>query len=151
MNILSFSYHIICTKQQQVINILLYEFLQYISKNVRYLYGLPPDNERIGHDGHRGRQSVHDVYGMYYSYLAGLVNTWSRTAKKCTLFDYVQSVGMVIGGRAVSSFNSSNEKSVLARLPVTEYLRGGQCAHKDRAVAVIYATKRPSNVYHISQ
>lgn len=110
---------------------------------MRHLYGLPPDNARTRYNGFRSRWSIHDVYGMYYSFLAGQMTTSPLAATTPTLFDYVESVGMSIGGRITGRL--PDEVSMLARLPATEYLRGGHCAHADRAVVVINGMTPPPN------
>lgn len=124
---------------------------QYIAKNVRHLYGLPPDTEY--HNGISGQRSVYHAYGRYYLHLATTLAARGRRSAKdgrgvqepLSLFDYMQSVGMVIDARHLGPRTSGcrtddrklqpKDKTILARLPATEYLRGGQCAHAHQAVA----------------
>lgn len=101
---------------------------QYIAKNVRRLYGLPPDTEY--HNGIIGQRSVYHAYGRYYLHLATASAASRRRSAVPSLFGYLQSVGMVSRRTA-----ATGDKVLLARLPATEYLRGGQCVHADRAVA----------------
>jgi len=62
---------------------------QYIAKNVRRLYGLPPDTEFNSKPISR-RRNIHDVYGQYYTHLA------KETTKCKSLFDYVLLIGMAV-------------------------------------------------------
>lgn len=133
-------------------NIVIYSIItyQYIAKNVRQLYGLPPDTEY--HNGISGQRSVYHAYGRYYLHLATkFVASGRRSAsagrgEQETLFGYMQSVGMVTDARRNRGSQTSGcrtdhrppppkYKILMARLPATEYLRGGQCAHADQAVA----------------
>lgn len=119
---------------------------------MRHLYGLSPDTEY--HNRINGQRSVYHAYGRYYLYLATnyaaaggkLSATRGRAAVQETLslFDYMQSIGIVTDmrrrGPRTSGCRSDDgprqkHKTLLARLPATEYLRGGQCAHTDLAVA----------------
>lgn len=91
-----------------------------IAKNVRHLYGLPPDTNW----SHR-RRCARDVYGQYYTYLA---TKWRETCGRIayvSLFEYMYGVGMV---------SRPKDRALVARLPATEYLRGGQCKHESTAV-----------------
>lgn len=99
--------------------------IQYISKNVRRLYGLPPDTV----DGHR-RRSVHDVYGRYYAHLA-------TGAAAGTLFDYVLSVGAVSRPRRKPSGCPLGRRSPPPRPDATLLAgpRAGRCGLADAAVA----------------
>lgn len=102
---------------------------QYIAKNVRHLYGLPPDTNW----NHRRRCS-RDVYGQYYTFLA---TKWRETCGKVasvTLIEYMYLTGMV---------TRRKERALLARLPNTEYLRGGQCKHESVAVLHSFPQTRP--------
>ncbi|XP_025190818.1 uncharacterized protein LOC112591266, partial [Melanaphis sacchari] len=129
-----------------------FDHIKYIAKNVRHLYGLSPDTEY--HSGINGQRSAHRVYGRYYMHLAtnyyGASGRQSATRGRGaqetpSLFDYVQSTGVVTdarrrgprtsGRRSDGGPQSPTHRTLLARLPATEYLRGGQCAHADRAVA----------------
>lgn len=131
---------------------------QCVAKNVRRLYGLSPDNARVHNDPSGRRASVHGVYGRYYTHLAGLQLHGRGGRPAVTLFDYVRSVGLAVRGRATDRSHASSATAavaaaagpcghlgapssspprdvvMLARLPATEYLRGGQCAHADGAV-----------------
>eukprot|EP00102_Acyrthosiphon_pisum_P023670 XP_016660880.1 PREDICTED: uncharacterized protein LOC100570216 [Acyrthosiphon pisum] len=133
------------------IHITDFDHIKYIAKNVRHLYGLPPDTEY--HNGISGQRSVYHMYGRYYLHLAtNLAASGRRSAtagrgeqEPLSLFDYMQLVGMVRDARqrgprtsGCSTYNRPlppQDKMILARLPATEYLRGGQCAHADQAVA----------------
>lgn len=128
---------------------------QYIAKNVRHLYGLPPDTEY--HIGISGQRSVYHAYGRYYLHLA---NTFAASGRRSvtagrgvqeetlSLFGYMKLVGMVTDPRQHRPRTSGcrtddrppppKHKILLARLPATEYLRGGQCAHADQAVARLH-------------
>jgi len=130
-----------------ILHIILY---QYIAKNVRHLYGLPPDIEY--HNGISGQWSVYHTYGRYYLHLAtNLAASGRRSAtagrgvqETMSLFGYMQSIGMVTDAwhRSRRTFGCRTDdrqpplkhKIMMARLPATEYLRGGQCAHADQAV-----------------
>jgi len=137
-------------------NIILYMY-QYIAKNVRHLYGLPPDTEY--HNGINGQRSVYHTYGRYYLYLATFAASGRRSATAgrgaqgpLSLFDYMQSIGMVTDARHRGPRTSGcrtddrplppKDKMMLARLPATEYLRGGQCAHADQAVVRLRPMKQ---------
>lgn len=93
------------------------------------------------------------TYGRYYLHLATTLAARGRRSamadrgvqEPLSLFDYVQSVGMVTDARHRGPRTSGcrtddrplppKDKIILARLPATEYLRGGHCAHADQAVA----------------
>jgi hypothetical protein len=128
---------------------------QYIAKNVRHLYGLSPDTEY--HNGINGQRSVYHAYGRYYLHLATVhaagAGARGRVGQETpTLFGYMQSIGIVTNARRrddgprTSGCRPDDEpqppklKTLLARLPATEYLRGGQCAHADLAVVRLRPT-----------
>lgn len=131
-------------------NIILYMY-QYIAKNVRHLYGLPPDTEY--HNGINGQRSVYHTYGRYYLHLATTLAANGRRSAKAgrgvqeplSLFSYMKLVGMVTDARNHGPRTSGcrtedrplppKHKIMLARLPATEYLRGRPCEHADQAVA----------------
>jgi len=138
---------------------LFFFLFQYIAKNVRHLYGLSPDTEY--HNGINGQRSVYHAYGRYYLHLATvhaagggrLSATRGRVGQETpTLFGYMQSIGIVTNARRgddgprTSGCRSDDGpqppklKTLLARLPATEYLRGGQCAHADLAVVRLRPT-----------
>ncbi|CAH1736781.1 unnamed protein product [Aphis gossypii] len=129
-----------------------FDHIKYIAKNVRHLYGLSPDTEY--HNGINGQRSVYHAYGRYYLYLAAnyaaaggklsAARGRAEVQETLSLFDYMQSIGIVTDmrhrGPRTSGCRSDDgprrkHKTLLARLPATEYLRGGQCAHADLAVA----------------
>lgn len=97
---------------------------------MRHLYGLPPDA-----NWNKRRRCVRDVYSQYYTYLS---TKWRDTFGKVaavTLFDYMRSIGMVSGPK---------DRVLMARLPATEYLRGGQCIHE--CTAVLYILQRDCTI-----
>lgn len=104
---------------------------QYIAKNVRHLYGLPPDTNRRS-------ASVHDVYGHYYTYLAEHIRR--RPAAK-SLLDYAKLINMVSGPlRRASGYYGDpsdgqprEDTALIARLP-----RGDQSLCAD--VTVVRST-----------
>ncbi|VVC41548.1 Sterile alpha motif domain,Sterile alpha motif/pointed domain [Cinara cedri] len=135
------------------INITDFDHMKYISKNVRWLYGLPPDNDRTGIGR---RRSIHDIHGQYYEHLVRhdcMIATVRRTTGKTlataeratSLFDYAQSVGLVSRPRSRSRFDDATGVHLLARLPAAEYLRGGPCEHEDRAVVQLRPQSPPKS------
>lgn len=114
---------------------------QFIAKNVRRLYGLPPDTEN------QRRRSVHDVYGRYYAHLAALRAVGTATVTM-SLFEYLQSSGVVSRPRRDAETDclfdrrpkpDASAVALLATAPVNElYPRSDSCQPTYVAVATLY-------------
>ncbi|XP_050525268.1 uncharacterized protein LOC126896487 [Daktulosphaira vitifoliae] len=109
-----------------------------ITMHIRILYGIPPD-KCVG----RCRQSIHDIYGQYYTHLAQLAqksNSHKFSNACISLYDFSELIGLINKPQkmiAECHFDQNlikKQKTLLARLPATEYLRGQPCIHESRAI-----------------
>lgn len=109
--------------------------------NIRILYGLPPD-KCVG----RRRPSVHEIYGQYYTHLAQSARQPRRqgSSSSVSLYDFAHLVGLINKPENSTEECYYGEKSIkkqktlLARLPATEYLRGRPCTHESKAIIEIH-------------
>lgn len=103
---------------------------------MRHLYGLPPDT----YWNHR-RRCVRDVYSQYYTYLATKWRETNGQVAFVSLFEYMHRVGLV---------SRPKDRILIARLPATEYLRGGQCKHECTAalhfLPLMYPGESPEQI-----